>query len=47
MTQHSHQTAPTRFATRGVKEAHGGVVAEIRKAGSRADAIATDLAAAD
>jgi hypothetical protein len=31
---------------RGVKEAHG-VVAEIRKAGSRADAIATDLAAAD
>src|SRR3982075_1332317 len=31
---------------RGVKEADG-VVAEIRKAGSRADAIATDLAAAD
>src|SRR6202048_3206236 len=31
---------------RGAKEADG-VVAEIRKAGSRADAIATDLAAAD
>jgi 3-oxoacyl-[acyl-carrier protein] reductase len=31
---------------RGAKEA-GGVVAEIRKAGGRADAIATDLAAAD
>ena len=31
---------------RGANEADG-VVAEIRKAGSRADAIATDLAAAD
>src|SRR4030088_977102 len=31
---------------RGAKEAEG-VVAEIRKAGGRADAIATDLAAAD
>src|SRR5258708_19909358 len=32
--------------SRGAKEADG-VVAEIRKAGGRADAIATDLAAAD